>query len=527
MHTVLLQIDPPMAGTRTISNGNDYRNRHDNPAGLRTQFRNLAIAFSSVAAARANHPALEAGESVFSYEKISRSARLVSQYLMGRPDFSAGMRVALKLANSAEYIAAFYGALLADCVVVPLPVSIEKSRWRHIQKLCSPQVVISRHEDSKDLKDDSATTLLRIPDLASETRLPAPRRCGDDLAMVLFTSGSTGAPKGVMLSHSNLLANAESILQDLPISADDKALVLVPFCHSFGNSILQTHVLAGATMAVGADLIFPGSIAQALSEFGATSFSAIPEIYDKLLKFGKLGERPLPKLRYMTVAGGEIRPDTAKEIAARIAPATFHVMYGQSEAAPRLTSLPPDQLLLRPGSIGKPIVGVELAVKDETGSVLPPFEVGMLYARGENVMLGYWNDPEGTAKVLDDDGWLQTGDLAYLDDDGFFYLEGRANLLVKIQGHRVHPLEIEEIVEANFPNTRAIAIPMVRGGETRFALFVASQNNQPIDMSEIRAACMRELPTYKVPVHFEVVNELPLTSAYKVDRVALSLRIPQ
>ena len=129
--------------------------------------------------------------------------------------------------------------------------------------------------------------------------------------------------------------------------------------------------------------------------------------------------------------------------------------------------------------------------------------------------------------MLNYDGWLKTGDLAYRDNDGFFFLEGRANLLVKIQGHRVHPLEIEEVVEASFPDTRAIALPMTRGGETRFALFVTSLSNQPIDVSEIRAACMRELPTYKVPLHFEVVNELPLTSAYKVDRVALSLKIPQ
>jgi acyl-CoA synthetase (AMP-forming)/AMP-acid ligase II len=522
MDTVFLQFDTtiavPSRATSSVSG---------NPANLRAPPLNLAIAFSRVATARANHPALETGKSVFLYERISLSAQHVSQYLRGRPDFNPGMRVALKLSNSAEYLAAFYGVLLADCVVVPLPVSIEKTRWQHIQKLCSPQLAISRHEDSNDLNDDSATTLLRLPNMAGEMSLPLPSRRGDDLAMILFTSGSTGVPKGVMLSHSNLLANAESILQDLPITSDDKTLVLVPFCHSFGNSILQTHVLAGATMVVGADLRFPSSVTQTLSESGATSFSAIPEVYDKLLKYGKLGERPLPKLRYMTVAGGEIRPDAAKDIAARIAPATFHVMYGQSEAAPRLTSLSPDQLLRRPGSIGKPISGVELAVRDDAGRDLHPFEVGMLYARGENIMLGYWNDSEATASVLNDDGWLQTGDLAYRDDDGFFYLEGRANLLVKIQGHRVHPLEIEEIVETSFPNTRAIALPMVRAGETRFALFVTSLSNQTIDVSEIRAVCMRELPTYKVPLHFEVVNELPLTSAYKVDRVALSLKIPQ
>jgi acyl-CoA synthetase (AMP-forming)/AMP-acid ligase II len=303
--------------------------------------------------------------------------------------------------------------------------------------------------------------------------------------------------------------------------------VLVPFCHAFGNSILQTHILAGATMIVGLSLTFPDSIVQALGKFGATSFSAIPETFGGLLQYGRLGERPLPNLRYMSVAGGGIRPDLAENIAAQIAPATFHVMYGQSEATARLASLPPDQLVARRGSIGKPVAGVELAVRDESGRDLPPGEGGMLYARGKNIMLGYWNDEAATAKVLARDGWLHTGDMAHRDEAGYFYLDGRANLLVKIQGHRVHPAEVEGVVEAHFPNTRAVALPMARGAETRFALFVAPQNGQPVDVAHIRAVCIRELAAYKVPLHVEIIDTLPLNSAHKIDRAALSLRIPQ
>ncbi len=171
-----------------------------------------------------------------------------------------------------------------------------------------------------------------------------------------------------MLSHQNLLANADSILHELPISPDDRALVVLPFCHAFGNSILQTHVLAGATLLLDRGLTFPSSIVEALRELEATSFSAVPEVYGMLLKYGRLGERPLPALRYMTVAGGELRHDLAAEIARRIEPASFHVMYGQSEATARLASLSPQQLHIRHGSIGKPISGVELAVMDELES---------------------------------------------------------------------------------------------------------------------------------------------------------------
>src|SRR5208283_4989687 len=168
-----------------------------------------------------------------------------------------------------------------------------------------------------------------------EISLPAPRRQGQDLAMLLFTSGSTGAPKGVMLSHRNLLANADSILHELPICAEDRALVVLPFCHACGNSILQTHILSGATLLLYGALTIPVSIVEALRELGATSFSAVPEVYGMLLKYGRLGEQPLRQLRYMAVAGGELRYDLSAEVASRIAPAPFHVMYGQSEATAR------------------------------------------------------------------------------------------------------------------------------------------------------------------------------------------------
>ena len=351
---------------------------------------------------------------------------------------------------------------------------------------------------------------------------PAPRRAGRDLAMLLFTSGSTGAPKGVMLSHRNLLANATSILQVLPIGADDRALVVLPFCHAFGNSILQTHMLAGATLLLAGAPMFPAVIVESLRDLRATSFSAVPDVFNMLLKFGKLGEKPLPELRYMSVAGGELRSESAARLAERIAPAPLHLMYGQAEATARLAALPPGQLHTRRGSIGKPIMGVELSVRDDANRELPAGDTGMLCARGDNVMLGYWQDAAASAETLTDDDWLRTGDLAHRDDDGYFYLHGRANLLTKVQGHRVHPAEIENLVEAGFPQTRAVAIAVARGDDTRFVLFLAPRDERPVEVDRIRAACQRELPPYKVPRDFLVLDRLPLNSALKVDRVELA-----
>ena len=259
---------------------------------------NLAAAFVAVARARAAHVALATPAGDFTYGWLLHAAEGVRRHLRAQPGFAPGARVALQIANSPEYLAAFYGTLLADGVVVPLPVALEARRRQAILDLCRPDVLIGRADD---LDAASATGTLRLRAVADEA--PAvPQRGGADLAMLLFTSGSTGTPKGVMLSHRNLIANADAILHDLPIRADDRALAVLPFCHAFGNSILQTHVLAGATLILHEPTPFPAAIVEALAVRGATSFSAVPELYGMLQKFGGLGARPLPALRYMTVA---------------------------------------------------------------------------------------------------------------------------------------------------------------------------------------------------------------------------------
>ena len=520
---LLLQVGPAIEahGGTTGPTSVDYRAPNLTGAG------NLGTAFFDVARSRGNYPAMATKTNAFSYNWIVRAAGCVRDYLRARPSYATGARVALQLSNSPEYLAAFYGTLLADCVVVPLPVALEDHRRRQILDSCQPDLLIARLSDLNAQETQSTTATLSLSKGEGEEILYSPpRRQGQDLAMLLFTSGSMGMPKGVMLSHQNLLANADSILRELPIRATDRALAVLPFCHAFGNSILQTHVLSGATLLIDRALTFPSSMVEALRELGATSFSAVPEVYGMLLKYGRLGEQPLPALRYMTVAGGALRYDLAAQIESRIRPASFHVMYGQSEATARLASLPPQELHTRPGSIGKPISGVELAVMDEANRELPAGSTGMLCARGANVMLGYWHDKTATAEVLGGDGWLRTGDLARRDDDGFFYLQGRANLLVKVQGHRVHPAEIEGLVETAFPQTYAVAVPMTRGDEIRFILFLAPRDDRPIDVTKIRATCQRELPSYKQPLYYEVLERFPLTSGYKIDREALARLAP-
>jgi long-chain acyl-CoA synthetase len=510
MDTILLAFKAPPAGAGASQS--DTFTAPD-PA----QAVNLAAAFAAVAGTRAAHAALATKTAAWSYGAILSAAQRVNRFLRARQDYSPGMRVALQLSNSADYVAAFYGTLLADAVAVPLPAPLETLRLRQILDSCMPAVLLTRPTDAGEAV--AGETLDLGGESSGDARLPA--RGGNDLAMLLFTSGSTGAPKGVMLSHRNLLANAASILHRLPIVAGDRALVVIPFCHAFGNSILQTHILSGATLILGASALFPAALVETLRETETTSFSAVPDVFTILLRYGKLGDKPLPQLRYMSAAGGELRYEQAARVAAAIAPAPFFLMYGQAEATARLAVLPPEALHTYRGSIGKPIYGVALAVHDEAGRDLPAGETGMLCARGDNVMLGYWQDADTTAATLRDD-WLRTGDLAHRDADGFFYLHGRASLLTKVQGHRVHPAEIEAVVEVAFPQTSAVAVAVPRGDDMRFVLFLAPRDTRPPDIAAVRATCQRELPPYKQPVDYRLLDRFPLNAALKTDRAALA-----
>jgi acyl-CoA synthetase (AMP-forming)/AMP-acid ligase II len=281
-------------------------------------------------------------------------------------------------------------------------------------------------------------------------------------------------------------------------------------------------LLVGATLVQAGSVFFPNSIVEAIDRHRATSFSGVPEMYRMLLARSDLGQRPLPSLRYMAVAGGPLPHGPAGEIARRIAPGRLFVMYGQTEATARISYLEPGDLEQRLGSVGRGIPGVEVQVVGPQDQPVRPGDAGEVRARGANVMLGYWGDHEGTGRVLRH-GWLYTGDLGTMDQDGYLYLQGRASELVKVSGHRVHPGEVEGVVARRLPvqNVAVVACDTQSMG-TRLAMFVqpASQNGH-LTPDEVLRFCRAELPRYEVPVFVEVLAKFPLTNTMKVDRRAL------
>jgi acyl-CoA synthetase (AMP-forming)/AMP-acid ligase II len=377
-----------------------------------------------------------------------------------------------------------------------------------------------------DLGGTAATLVLedgRVdPSLPPAPSPPRPALSPDQPALILYTSGSTGRPHGVVQTFRNVAANSRSIVEYLELTARDRALVVLPLYYCYGRSVLQTHLLAGGSLFLDGRFAFPRVVLETLGAEGCTGFAGVPLTFEIIRRQVDVSTLSLPRLRYLTQAGGAMAPETIDWVRAAFAPARLVVMYGQTEATARLSYLPAGRAQDKRGSIGIAIPGVELRVVDERGQELARGEVGHLVARGENVTLGYLDEPEETAAILHD-GWLWTGDLAERDQDGFFFHRGRAKEILKIGGHRVSPIEIEQVV-AEHPDVAEAAViggPDSLKGEVALAFVVPRPGRQP-EAESLRQFCRERMPAYRVPVRFTLVAALPRNEAGKLLRAKLA-----
>lgn len=357
----------------------------------------------------------------------------------------------------------------------------------------------------------------------SETDPPvsdAPRslavREADAAALLLFTSGSTGEPRGVVQTHRNICANTDAICRCLELTGLDRALSILPLHYCYGRSILQTHLRVGGSVFFDHRFMYPGVVLKALADERCTGFAGVPLTFELLRRQADVERLAFPWLRYVTQAGGAMHPDTIRWAREAFAPAKLFVMYGQTEATARLSYLPPERAGDKPGSIGRGLDNVELRVVDEDGSELGPNEVGQLVARGPSITPGYFRAPGETAAILRD-GWLWTGDLARRDEEGFLFIVGRVKDILKLGGYRVSALEIEQVL-AQHPAVSEVAVvgaPDPIGGETAVA-FVARAAAVTADEDELRRFCRERLPAFKVPGKVLFVDVLPRTATGKV-----------
>jgi len=467
------------------------------------------------------------GDRRTTYGDLGRELRVIGEAVY--PLISPGDRVAVLMENSHEYAAACYGIWVAGGALVGLNTALKANDLAHIIEHSGAGVLIAdpRHRELGALleKVGAGVRLLEWKpgtpfeggpsggDVSADD-LPLPRP--QDLGAIVYTSGTTGHPKGVMLSHGNIAANTDSICAYLDIRASDRALCILPFYYSYGASVLNTHLVSGASIVLENSMMYPHAVLERLQREKATSLAGVPSTFYLFLKRTDLSSFDLTSLRYVTQAGGGMDPERIAEFRRLVPSADFVVMYGQTEATARLSYLPPDELPRQMGSAGRPIPGVELTVRNEAGEILPPGEVGEVWARGDNVMMGYWKDPEETGQTLKD-GWLLTGDLGYMSEEGFLFLKGRAREMIKSGAHRISPAEIEEIIRglSGVEDVAVVGMDDEILGQVVKACVISSRAGDGLK-KEILARCRQELPLFKIPKAIEFRSTFPRTGSGKI-----------
>ncbi|WP_202840296.1 class I adenylate-forming enzyme family protein [Luteimonas saliphila] len=495
----------------------------------------LVARLERTAAAMPDRTALQQGADRLDYRGLRDAALDFARMLRAR-GIVPGDRVAVTLPNCIEAVVAWYGCWRAGAIVVPLNAQVRERDYYPWLLHSGARLLVqdAAHEDGVRAAAAAGVPVLsadrclagaggahELPRETAATAAALPLPDPDALAAILYTSGTTGAPKGVALSHRNLAANTGSILDYLGLGADDSTVSTLPFYYAYGASVLHTHLAVGARIVLEDNLVFPHLVTEALARERATGFSGVPSTFALLLDRGQLDRHDLSSLRYLTQAGGAMAPALTRRVRAAFPQARLFVMYGQTEASARLTCLPPERLDDKLGSVGMPIAGVEIQVRREDGSAAPAGEPGEVWARGDNVMSGYWNAPEASAATVVD-GWLRTGDLGHRDADGYLWLAGRRSDMIKTGAHRVHPADVEEVI-AELPGVREVAVagaddPLL--GQV-VAAFLVTEGDAPTEMA-VKAHCRQRLPGYKIPKQVAFVAELPKTASGKIRRAALT-----
>ena len=450
---------------------------------------------------------------------------------------SRGDRVAIFLDKTLESVVALFGTWAAGAVVVAVNESLRSRQVAHIlhdsgsRFLVSTARKLSRLESGAYKHVDIIEPVLRAPGWP----INAPSvgiSTGNDtqLAIILYTSGSTGWPKGILTSHANLLAGTRIVSRYLELQRDERILSILPFSFDYGLNQLLTAVSAGAALVLLRSHL-PADICRALAVHEITGCAAVPPLWTQLMSdFSPFRTMMFPKLRYITNSGGVFPTDLVSQYRKHLPQARIYLMYGLSEAF-RSTYLPPELIDARPGSIGKAIPETEIFVANQYGNECAAGEVGELVHRGPTVAMGYWNDPDATALVFRPDtlpggnvnrNVVFSGDLVKKDEDGFLYFVGRADKMIKSQGYRISPEEIEDLIRSSQLVSQVVVCGKAdpQSGAVIVA-HVVPRAAQPFNKQALISYCQREMPSYMQPRQIVVHQQLPRTASGKIDRRSL------
>lgn len=493
--------------------------------------------------------ALVCGKQRVTYRELEQQANALAHALVAR-GVTRGDRVFVFADNSLETVVSFWAVLKANAVVSIINPLTKAEKLAFLIKDCQPAVLIAAAHLLPAWGPAARNTSLRavlVPGALDPARLdglsgvtpwseavaeyagdqsPARRNLELDLAAVVYTSGSTGDPKGVMLTHRTMLSAIASISAYLEIREDDVILGVLPLAFNYGLGQLLMSVREGATLVIERSFAFPAQVLESVVREGVTGFPAIPTIFAILAELKNRSEYDFSRVRYVTNAAAAL-PVKHIEVVKELFPrARLFSMYGQTECN-RISYLPPEDVARKPTSIGIAIPNTELWIVDEQDRRVGPHTVGQLVVRGATLMRGYWGKPELTAKKLKPgpvpgELVLYTGDYCRFDEDGYLYFVSRMDDIINTRGEKVAPKEIEAVLY-NLPGVKEAAVVGVPDDVLGQAVKAFLVLEQGVSMGEkqIQKACQDKLESFMVPKFVQFVAELPKTDTGKIRKVGL------
>jgi malonyl-CoA/methylmalonyl-CoA synthetase len=480
------------------------------PDALRAELAagTMAGAFAATASDRPDAPALVIDGAVATHGALDDRAARVGGFLRAR-GVEPGDRVLLCAPTSMELVVAYLGILRVGATAMPCDAALTAAELRHLLGDGDPIAAFVAPDARERLAEAGEVgTVVAMDELAGLDGDPVDPEPRPGAAMLAYTSGTTGAPKGVPLTHANVLASTRGVVKAWRWSADDVLVHALPLSHQHGLSGVHLSLLCGSS-AVVFSRFDPAALTGAIREHRATVLFAVPAMYERLHAWDGIGDADLSSLR-LAVSGSAPLPAALAERVAEWLGQPPLERYGSTEAGLDVSNVSDGPR--RPGRVGWALPGIEVRLDGEDGEIL---------VRGPQVFDGYWNRPDATAEALTDDGWFRTGDLGRLDDDGSLEITGRSKELIISGGLNVYPREVEAALE-DHPAVAQVAVagvPSERWGEEVVAFVVPAGD---LDGDALIAHCRERLSAYKCPKRVVALDELPVNRMGKVQRDALA-----
>ncbi len=478
---------------------------------------NLAEILTSTAARTADHIAFKLDDVELSYGALDESSARVASLLRSK-GVEPGDRVGLMLPNVPYFPAIYYGILRAGAVVVPMNVLLKEREVAFYLGDSGARLLFAWQGFAEDAEAGAAQAgaecVVVAPGefeklvLAQEPLRELADRSADDTAVILYTSGTTGKPKGAELTHANLKRNCQAVLGFTGLDGDAVLLGALPLFHSFGQTCtMNAAVCSGATVTM-LPRFDPDKALEIIQRDGVTVFQGVPTMYNALLHSEAADGADVSTMGMCMSGGAAIPVELIRAFEAKF-DAIILEGYGLSETSPVASFNHPDRPR-KAGSIGTPIEGVEMQVWDDDGNEVPQGEVGEIVIRGHNIMKGYWERADATADSIDADGWFRTGDMAKVDEDGYFFIVDRKKDLIIRGGYNVYPREIEEVLYEHpaVQEAAVVAVPDEALGEEVGAAVVLCKD-ATASADDLKAYVKDQVAAYKYPRRIWFVDELP------------------